>query len=91
MKLIIISQITTHLFSNGVYGYDIFSLDIQRGRDHGLPSYAAYRGLCGLSEVNEFADFLDVMSVEVCRCIHQLNDFKLTINQLKFFCRQSNP
>lgn len=58
-------QVTSDLFFGGQYGYDILSLDIQRGRDHGLPSYTAYRTLCGLDPVNGFEDLLDVMSLQV--------------------------
>jgi len=38
---------TTELFSNGSgLGQDIASRDIQRGRDHGLPSYGHYEKFC---------------------------------------------
>lgn len=58
-------QISSQLFSNGVYGYDVFSLDIQRGRDHGLPGYTHFRTLCGLPVARNFEDFLDVMPLNV--------------------------
>lgn len=60
-------QVTNYLFSNGVYGFDVFSLDIQRGRDHGLPSYIFYRNLCGLPEVKNFNMLSDVIDADVSK------------------------
>ncbi|XP_046365234.2 peroxidase-like protein 3 [Haliotis rufescens] len=51
------SGMTEHLFeTSGNNGFDIVSLNIQRGRDHGLPSYNSFRKACQLSEVTSFDD-----------------------------------
>ncbi|MEM8933999.1 MAG: peroxidase family protein, partial [Acidobacteriota bacterium] len=40
----------------GAGGFDLVSLNIQRGRDHGLPSYNTVRGAFGRSAAKTFAD-----------------------------------
>lgn len=40
-------------------------MDINRGRDFGVPPYSTMRLLCGLSPVNSFEDLKDVMEDEV--------------------------
>lgn len=40
------------------YGMDLISMDIQRGRDHGIPSFVDIRRKCNLKpEINSFDDF----------------------------------
>lgn len=46
-------------------GLDAISLDIERGRDHGLPGYNYYRRYCGLPTAKNFDDFLDYIPSEV--------------------------
>uniref|UniRef100_A0A2S2NZF0 Peroxidasin n=1 Tax=Schizaphis graminum TaxID=13262 RepID=A0A2S2NZF0_SCHGA len=40
---------------------DIVSLDIQRSRDHGIPSYTKYRKYCGLKDIESIQDFSQIM------------------------------
>lgn len=46
-------------------GLDAISLDIERGRDHGLPGYNYYRRYCRLPAAKTFDDFLDYIPTEV--------------------------
>ncbi|XP_054015508.1 uncharacterized protein LOC128896281 isoform X1 [Hylaeus anthracinus] len=56
------SQLTNHLFEDPIgnatvpCGLDLVSLNIQRGRDHGLPGYTRWREYCGLGKPESFSD-----------------------------------
>lgn len=54
----ITAEVTNHLFQpvSIPFGEDLVTRNIQRGRDHGMPGYTAYRALCGLSPVNSWDD-----------------------------------
>lgn len=48
--------------ASSVFGYqDLLSIDIQRGRDCGLPTYNTMRNLCGLSTVTSFDDLNGIL------------------------------
>ncbi|VVC25042.1 Hypothetical protein CINCED_3A001808 [Cinara cedri] len=47
---------------NKTEGLDLVSLDLERGRDFGLPSYNKFRQLCGLNEAKTFDDLTDQIS-----------------------------
>jgi len=47
--------------ANNSMGMDIVSLDIQRSRDHGIPSYTQFRKFCGLKEIENLQDLSEIM------------------------------
>ena len=52
-----IDDVRNFLFGEpGSDGFDLAALNIQRGRDHGLPSYNAARAAFGLPRVRRFSD-----------------------------------
>ncbi|XP_003425663.1 peroxidase isoform X3 [Nasonia vitripennis] len=68
MDLHLVSDISHELYkTSGEVGLDQISLDIQRGRDHGLPGYNHYRKYCGLPSAKSFNDFLDYIPMGTVR------------------------
>ncbi|KAM3719896.1 Peroxidase mlt-7 [Dirofilaria immitis] len=54
--------ITENMFGNT----DLGAINIQRGRDHGLPSYTRFREFCGLSPATSFDNFSrEIMNDEI--------------------------
>ena len=47
------------------FGLDLVSLNLWRGRDHGLPGYNEYRRICGLNPVATFEELLPVMEKSI--------------------------
>ena len=54
----VIEDVTNKLFKEegARFGSDLVARNIQRGRDHGLPSYNAFRLLCNQSEICSWSD-----------------------------------
>jgi hypothetical protein len=53
----IVDDVRNFLFgAPGSGGFDLASLNIQRGRDHGLPDYNTARDIYGLSRVTQFSE-----------------------------------
>jgi len=53
-----VDDIRNHLFetSPGSGGLDLVAINIQRGRDHGLPGYNSYREICMGSRATQWSD-----------------------------------
>ncbi|KAJ8676076.1 hypothetical protein QAD02_011862 [Eretmocerus hayati] len=61
----LVSDVTNQLYkTHSAVGLDQISIDIQRGRDHGLPGYNDYRKYCGLRVAKTFDDFMDYIPNE---------------------------
>lgn len=64
--------VTEFLYSSGnETGLDVLSLDIQRGRDHGLPPYVAFRKLFGL-KYESFADLNSSIPQEILQDLKKI-------------------
>ncbi|XP_022821553.1 chorion peroxidase-like [Spodoptera litura] len=65
----------------GPCGLDLVSLNIQRGRDHGLPAYPQWREHCGLSRPKNFTDLqaiFDESSLSrICKIYNSVDDIDL--------------
>ena len=61
-------QVKNHLFENphdGGTGLDLVSLNIQRGRDHGIPGYVEYRKICQVGPSHSFEDLINNIPLKV--------------------------
>lgn len=57
---LVTSELTEHLFpSKFNVSLDLVAINIQRGREHALPSYNAYRELCGVPAFNTWEAFAE--------------------------------
>lgn len=65
IDLAVVDQVRNLLFGPpGSTGRDLAALNIQRGRDHGLPRYNMVRGAYGLPAVNSFAEITSDAAVQ---------------------------
>lgn len=67
-------ELTNHLFqdTNSSFGMDLVTVNIQRGRDHGLPGYNFFRQACGLVKIKSFEQLDSVMMDGAGRIFSQL-------------------
>lgn len=73
------TQLTEHLFESNPkpnkthsFGLDLVALNIQRGRDHGLPTYPYWREYCGFARVTTFEDLQNVFDGESLKIISSI-------------------
>ena len=65
MDMMAVSPIRNLLFGNGgMGGQDLIALDVQRGRDHGIPDYNTLRVDLGLPAVKSFAQITSNVTVQ---------------------------
>lgn len=69
----ITAELTNHLFQSGSFpfGLDLAAINIQRGRDHGIPAYTQWREPCGLSPIRDWIDLEKVVGFESANRIQQ--------------------
>ncbi|KAL5236598.1 hypothetical protein ACI65C_004008, partial [Semiaphis heraclei] len=64
VDMLFTKTLTNYLYTfhpDNLFGMDIVSLDLQRNRDHGIPSYTKFRKLCGLKAIRTIRDLAKIM------------------------------
>lgn len=76
-----------HLFEfkiseSSVIAFDLAALNIQRGRDHGIPSYNDFRSICGFPRARNFADLGDFIKPDK---IARLQSVYANVDDIDFY------
>ncbi|NXD81650.1 PERM Myeloperoxidase, partial [Halcyon senegalensis] len=59
---LLVDELQNRLFEQtAIMGLDLAALNMQRGRDHGLPGYNAWRRFCGLSQPQNTEELSEVL------------------------------
>ncbi|CAJ0930875.1 unnamed protein product, partial [Mesorhabditis belari] len=70
----ITDAVRNHLFAKPggpLTGIDLPAVNIQRGRDHGVKEYNAYREMCGFPKARHFSDLKDTMDNEAIKALEK--------------------
>ena len=72
-------EVTNHLFEEPgkKFGMDLAAINMQRGREHGIPGYGKWRDWCGLASVKSFDDLYGIMPNDSIRVWLSLVYFEL--------------
>lgn len=70
-----------------VCGLDLVTLNIQRGRDHGLPGYSVYRKHCGLKPVDTWSQMADAIDKSAFKTMQQIYKSVLLFCNFVQFCK----
>jgi peroxidase len=73
-------DISKHLFETSddfgrPFHFDLVSINIQRGRDHGIPSYLKFREFCRLTPITSWADMRNFVMGDVVDVFMRLYKF----------------
>ncbi|XP_025017963.1 peroxidase [Tetranychus urticae] len=77
-------ELTNNLFKtrSSPFGMDLISINIQRGRDHGIPDYNRWREACGLRRASNFRQLADTIPPEL---IEQLASLYQSVDDIDLF------
>lgn len=70
------TEVTHHLFRrfNASFGLDLVAININRGRDHGIPAYNVWRKTCGLPSFRSFDELSTIMDPDAAAKLASLYD-----------------
>lgn len=80
----IADELTNHLFQPASlpFGMDLAAVNIQRGRDHGIAPYTAWREPCGLAPIKNWRDLEAIMSLDT---VHRFRGLYEHVDDIDLF------